>query len=341
MSRDVLPTGSLLDRARAGVERIAAPDVVIAVSEQGRRDLVAGGTAPRSPDARTRTRYEIGSASKTFAALLLAELVERRLVGLDDSADAHLRLPSRPASPTRSAVTLFRLATHTSGLPCLPRDFHRQGLSRWNTNPYAGYPTSRLLDAFARSRPRARNGTRWHYSNFGGAVLGHALAHATGTPYEDLLTGCVLDPLGLRRTDLRPGTTTDAVGHRRDGATPVPAIEMGGFTAAGAVRATPEDLLTYLEAHLEPGTGPLADALHRTRTPTVEPGLGHPHTHTLTWFRHPTDHGPAYFHSGATPGQQAFLGFRPSTRTAVAAVATRRYSARDPFTAITHELLTE
>ncbi|NEC72644.1 penicillin-binding protein, partial [Streptomyces rochei] len=49
--------------------------------------------------------------------------------------------------------------------------------------------------------------------------------------------------------------------------------------------------------------------------------------------------GPMYFHSGATLGQQAFLGFRPDTGTALAAVCTRRFRARDPFIATAYALL--
>jgi hypothetical protein len=48
-----------------------------------------------------------------------------------------------------------------------------------------------------------------------------------------------------------------------------------------------------------------------------------------------------YFHSGATLGQQAFLGFRPDTDTALAAVCTRRFRARDPFIATAYALLAE
>ncbi|MBA8827600.1 CubicO group peptidase (beta-lactamase class C family) [Saccharopolyspora lacisalsi] len=141
----------------------------------------------------------------------------------------------------------------------------------------------RLLGAFTRSHPRGR---RWHYSNFGMAVLGHALARATRTRCGDLLAEHVLHPLGLRNTGLRTADS-DATGHGADGDTPAPALDMGGFAPAGAVRATPEDLLGYLEAHLEPATSPLAAALHRTRTrrsvptsairtPTPSPGSGTP-----------------------------------------------------------------
>ncbi|MDQ0710961.1 hypothetical protein QFZ55_000413 [Streptomyces luteogriseus] len=70
-------------------------------------------------------------------------------------------------------------------------------------------------------------------------------------------------------------------------------------------------------------------------------GLTHRHVHTVAWFRHPTDGGPLYFHSGATLGQQAFLGFRPDTGTALAAVCTRRFRAHDPFVATAYALPAE
>lgn len=116
---------------------------------------------------------------------------------------------------------------------------------------------------------------------------------------------------------------------------------MGGFQPAGAVRATPGDLLTYLEAHLDPSGSPLETALQSVLSPVLRRGLGHRHTHTLTWFQHPSPQGPLYFHAGATTGQQAFLGFRPATHTAVVAVATRRIRLRDTFVATAYALLSE
>lgn len=169
--------------------------------------------------------------------------------------------------------------------------------------------------------------------------LGHALAAATGTPWPDLVSGRLLRPLGLRHTAPRAGAGagTDATGHGKDG-TAVPGFDAGGFGAAGAVRATPHDLLTFLEAHLDPARcPPLAGALHAVRTPVLRRGLGHRHVHTVAWFRHPADGGPFYFHSGATLGQQTFLGFRPAT--ALAAVCTRRFRAHDPFLATAYALL--
>ncbi|MDX3348378.1 serine hydrolase domain-containing protein [Streptomyces violaceoruber] len=330
---------ALRERLTEAVHACDAPDVVLAVSRRGRRTLCAGGTAPPPAVPREDLRYEIGSASKTFAALLLTRLIRRGVVTGAEPAAGCLD-PGRTPGP--HPVTLAHLITHTSGLPALPAGFLRRGLPAWHTNPYARYPAERLTDAFLRHDPKHRPGTRWHYSNYGVSVLGHALAATTGTAWEDLITGQVLRALGLSGTALRAeGPETDAVGHRKDGRTPVPPFDAGGFQAAGAVRSTPNDLLTFLEAHLDPDRSPAAGALRAVRVPVLRRGLGHRHVHTVGWFRHPTDGGPMYFHSGATLGQQAFLGFRPDTDTALAAVCTRRFRARDPFIATGYALLAE
>lgn len=328
---------ALLDRLAEAVDASDAPDAVFAVSRHGRRTLHSGGTATAPDVPRQDLRYEIGSASKTLTGLLLTLLIRRGVLTGAEPAAACLD-PGHPVGP--HPVTLAHLVTHTSGLPALPADFVPRALPAWRTNPYARYPAERLTSAFLRHRPRHRPGTRWHYSNYGVSVLGHALAAATGRTWDDLLTGQVLRPLGMSGTALRAeAQKTDATGHRRDGRTPVPAFDAGGFQAAGAVRSTPHDLLTFLEAHLDPARSPLAGALRAVRVPVLRRGLGHRHVHTVAWFRHPTDGGPMYFHSGATLGQQAFLGFRPDTGTALAAVCTRRFRARDPFIATAYALL--
>ena len=254
-SSDVLPgDGPLGERLADAVTASDAPDVVFALSRHGRRTVLSGGTGPPPPLPREDLRYEIGSATKTFTGLLLARLIHDGRLSGGEPATAFLD-GGRPAG--EAPVTLAHLITHTSGLPALPAGFFLRGLPAWHTNPYARFPAARVVDAFLRHRPRHRPGTRWRYSNYGVAVLGHALAAATGTPWEDLLTDQVLRPLGLNGTTLRADDSGfDALGHGKDGESPVPAFDAGGFQAAGAVRATPHDLLTFLEDHLAPAGAP-------------------------------------------------------------------------------------
>jgi serine-type D-Ala-D-Ala carboxypeptidase/endopeptidase len=66
------------------------------------------------------TIFEIGSISKVFTSLLLADMVNRKEVTLDDPAAKYL--PENVKLPERSgkSITLLDLSTHTSGLPRLP-----------------------------------------------------------------------------------------------------------------------------------------------------------------------------------------------------------------------------
>ncbi|MEU1281885.1 serine hydrolase domain-containing protein [Streptomyces sp. NPDC005805] len=333
----VFDEDSLRQALADAVGAVDAPDVVFALSHGGRRLVVPGGTGPRPAVPRERARYEIGSASKTFTGLVLARLVEAgRLSGSEPAA----RWLDPAGRVGRAAPTPTHLITHTSGLPRLPADFYPRAARSWSTNPYADYPAHRLVGSFLRARPRHRPGTRWRYSNFGVAALGHVLAEATGTEWEELVAREVLRPLRLDGTALSPGgPDTDARGHRSDGVRPVPPLDTGGFAAAGAVRATPDDLLTYLEAHLRPDGHPSAGALRAVLRPVLRRGPGRREVHSLTWFRHATDAGPVYFHSGATSGQQAFLGLRPDTGTALVALSTRRFRMRDGFVALAYGLL--
>ncbi|MFF3544112.1 serine hydrolase domain-containing protein [Streptomyces platensis] len=318
------PGAGLADRLADAVTLIDAPDVVVAVTRRGRRTVMTGGSAMAPPTPRHALRYELGSLSKTFTVLLLADLARSGVLSVDDPLAAHL--PELPLPhPNSRRITLRHLATHTSGLPRIPADLIAGALVHPYANGYARYDTERLLHTFARTRPRHRPGTRWRYSNFGLALLGPAMSRAAGAGYPALLTERVLKPLELTDTTLGPGTTgTDAIGHRTNGVTPVRSADMGAFIAAGSVRATPGDLLSYLEAHLSPADTPLAGPLREVQVPQLRRGLRKRDTHTLTWYQHPAAHGPLLFHVGATFGQQAFLGYHPATQTGLVALATRR-----------------
>jgi CubicO group peptidase (beta-lactamase class C family) len=384
---DAAELPALLDRA---VARVRAPDVVVAVSVDGRRTYATGGTgaataattatataaavaapapapdraaadpnlAPNPAPARDRLGFALGSLTKTFTVLLLADLARAGRLALDDPMAAYLPGSALPRGDARR-ITLRHLATHTAGLPRVPRDMVAGALLHPYANGYASYDRERLLAALARTRLRHSPGARWHYSNLGLALLGPVLERAAGAAFPDLLAARVLRPLGLEATALTagpggrrgddrerqaPAAFPAATGYRADGRTPLPATEMAAFAPAGGLVGTPGDLLGYAEAHLRAAGGPharartaartaagaralpptLAQALGDVQVPQLRRGSGHrEETHTLTWYRHPAAGGPLLFHAGATFGQQCFLGFHPPTRTAVAAFATR------------------
>jgi CubicO group peptidase (beta-lactamase class C family) len=106
---------------RIDQQKQAAGIVVGVIEPNGRRVVVYGNLAkgdPRPVDG--DTIFEIGSISKVFTSLLLADMVKRKEVTLDDPAAKYL--PEHVRMPERSgrAITLLDLSTHSSGLPRVP-----------------------------------------------------------------------------------------------------------------------------------------------------------------------------------------------------------------------------
>ncbi len=115
-------------------------------------------------------------------------------------------------------ITLADLASHTSGLPRLPKGFFRIAL-RERANPYATYTVDQLHAAIARTKPRRAPGKKIKYSNYGAGLLGHVLALRAGKSYEELVAERITGPLehdGHRASRSRPrsspGSPRDTTG---------------------------------------------------------------------------------------------------------------------------------
>ncbi|WP_051825359.1 serine hydrolase domain-containing protein [Kitasatospora aureofaciens] len=316
---------SELATAVAATLRAAEPyatAVTVAVARGDREQVRCHGRlglAPVAPPCTPETVFELGSVTKTFTALLLAQMAARGELALDDRLEHHLPPDWRPAK-VRSAdpVRLLHLATHTSGLPRLPPGLLASAAPAWFTNPYATYGEDQLRRGLARTTVRGRPGSRYGYSNYGVGLLGRLLAESGGLPYEELLAERVCGPLGLRSTTCAPDAPGLAVGYRRG--RPVPPWRIPGLPGAGAVRSSGADLLRYLRAHAVGTGGELGAALRnvqrlRLRLPHSTDRLG------LVWMHRRSGGRDLYFHSGGTRGFTSFAGFSPEGPTAVAVLA--------------------
>ncbi len=309
--------GGLVESAAADAARGRVGVVVSAWHEgeevtAGAGVLTQGGSCPDG-----RTLFEIGSITKVLTALLLAESVRRGEATLD-SRLAEV-VDSLPAGG--ETITLGMLASHTSGLPRLPRGIVRDSL-RHPRDPYLGWDVERLPAALPRTRLRSTPGTKVAYSNLGAALLGLALERLTGTPYAALLGERVTGPLGLHDTVL--ATDDDqaarrAPGHSRRGK-PVPSWHLEAFAPAGAALSTAPDLVRLLRAHAEPEGSPLEESLRLVVQPRVDAhkrlqiGLG---WHILR------GKGPdeaLVWHNGGTGGSFSWAGYHPASGTCVVAL---------------------
>jgi D-alanyl-D-alanine-carboxypeptidase/D-alanyl-D-alanine-endopeptidase len=303
--------------------RNAVGIVVGILTPQGRR-YVAHGLSKKGSGVQPNldTIFEIGSITKVFTSLLLADMVERGEVKLDDPIARYL--PSGRTVPSRNGrqITLADLATHTSGLP---RDASNLDLAQ--TNPFATYgPPQLYVFLSAYQLPRDPGG-RFEYSNVGASLLGHILTLRTGATYEQLLQTRILKPLGMNDTTITLSESRlkrIATGH--DGALdPLPLWGVDALVGAGSIRSTADDMLTFAAAQLGLVDHPLKAAMARMLSIT-RPGVTTSMDQHLGWAQ---TRGGVLFHNGRRGGFSSALTIRPNTQRAVVVLANSVQSVND------------
>lgn len=273
------------------------------------RTVIARGASGRAerPTIDGNTRFEIGSVTKTFTGLLLADMVARREVGLKDRVGALLPGGGDGLAPEVAELTLEDLATHTSGLPRLPLDLGT--LTRLlSTDPYRTVRTEDLYRS-VRDLPPSKvqpDGTL-QYSNLGYALLGRLLEARGGAPWEELVKARLLEPFGLAgvSTGHRPSPGPElARGHGMNGR-PVAYWHLDGYAPAGSLIASANDMLDYVALQLAAEHLPVVEAQRLRRTFEKGRGIG------LGWLSMPVQDRTLLWHNGGTGGFRSFVGFLP------------------------------
>ena len=215
-------------------------------------------TGPQAP------LFEIGSITKVFTALLLAQAVERGELRLEDTLGTLLREQVRFGSDAVAGITLRQLVTHTACLPRLPADF-RSGSD--NADPYHGYDRARLWQALSAQTLSTPPPCEAVYSNYAFALLGELLAEREGMTWDTLVRERITAPLGMADTRRELGEDAPRLVAGFNGRTPARPWQMQAFAGAGALRSTAADLLRFGRAVLAGRQGPLGAAAERLATP--------------------------------------------------------------------------
>jgi CubicO group peptidase (beta-lactamase class C family) len=146
------------------------------------------------------TVYRIGSITKPFTALMLLQLVERGVVRFSDPVERYLPAINEVQNRIDGAppISFVQLATMTSGLGREPED-----LPTYLVGPVDEWALV-MRNALPHVEYSFEPDTRYHYSNIGYAVLGAALAEASGRPFVDYMTEEIFHPLGMTQTAFEP-----------------------------------------------------------------------------------------------------------------------------------------
>ncbi|MFE2378033.1 serine hydrolase domain-containing protein [Streptomyces sp. NPDC059398] len=236
--------------------RWPVPGIAISVvDEAGESAFVTAGfaNAESGTPVSRRTRFEIGSISKTFTAFLIGILADEGKVDIDAAVADHL--PWFAPNGGSRAITVRHLLHHTSGL-----------VAGADALPDAAARGYALRDA----RTWAEPGELFHYSNEGYNLLGLIVEQVTGESLADAMAGRLLRPLGMRESaaritheDIADGDINRlATGYRflRDDRPPLPSAPLApaGFfeysAADGNVLATASDLGLFARMLLGRGT---------------------------------------------------------------------------------------
>jgi serine-type D-Ala-D-Ala carboxypeptidase/endopeptidase len=258
--------------------------------------------------------FEIGSITKVFTATLLADMVERGEVNLNDPISKYL--PKSVKTPMRNGkeITLLELSTHTSGLPRMPSNFAPKD----NQNPYADYTVEQMY-AFLSGYTLTRDiGAEVEYSNFGVGLLGHILALRAGTDYETLVRTRICQPLNMDNTRimLTPAMQTRLATSHNWTLKPVANWDIPSLAGAGALHSTTNDLLKFVAANLGLSNSPLQTAMQKTHQPHHE--MGSPDIKVgLGWVIQKKFDTEIVWHNGETGGYHSFIGFDQKKRRGV------------------------
>ncbi|MEV0346510.1 serine hydrolase domain-containing protein [Nonomuraea sp. NPDC050680] len=284
------------------------------VGSAGVREL---GQSEKPP---TNGWFRIGSATKTFVATLVLQLVAEGKIGLDTPADDYL-----PEFGLDRRITVRMLLQHTSGVFNYTGEYFEDGTvvpgvtwagQAWVETRFKTYQPEELV-RLALSKPaRFEPGTDWSYSNTNYVLARLLIEKVTGRSFAEELRRLILEPLGMSDT-MAPGTSTEIPEphahsyYRYEEAGQEKTVDVTSqnpswISAGGDMISTTRDLHTFFSA-LQGGKLLPAPLLAEMRKPDPKIGYG------LGVFVQDTgpDGGTVFHHNGGIAGYATLMYSSP------------------------------
>ncbi|TAG90116.1 MAG: DUF3887 domain-containing protein [Bacteroidetes bacterium] len=261
------------------------------------------------------TLYEIGSVSKTFTALLLAQAVENKKTTLNTPINTYLPKNIPSLEYNNKKITLENLANHSAGLPRLP-DNLLNNPNTISTNPYKNYTEKDLFDFLEKYKLTKEILKQYEYSNLGFGLLGTILEKINKKTYEEQIISQICKPLNMQNTKItlneKDKNQYFAQGYDEE-SNAVSSWEFQSLAGAGAIRSNVEDLLNYVSAYLNPPKK-MANAMNLTQKLTFEFGQNKV---GLGWHIIKIKENEVWQHAGGTAGFRSVAAFCPTTKNAI------------------------
>jgi serine-type D-Ala-D-Ala carboxypeptidase/endopeptidase len=287
--------------------------VVATIEPDGSSSMAAYGNP--GPDAKPLdgdSVFEIGSITKVFTAILLADMADRGELKLEDPVAKHLRAGVRVPERNGKVITLVDLSEQSSGLPRMPDNMKPAN----PMNPYADYTAEQLFEFLGRYQLARDIGAEFEYSNLGVGLLGQALAMRAGKTYETLVKERILDPLRMDHTGimLTPWMREHLAKGHSGGGMVMPNWDLPALAGAGALRSTMNDMLKFARANLDTSDARLPRLMRQTHA--VRRTVGKDMSIGMNWLIRSMNGRDVVWHNGGTGGYRTWLGFDKTRKVA-------------------------
>ena len=206
-----------------------------------------------------KTMYEIGSLTKTFSGVLLAQAITEGKVTLDDDIRMYLNDDFPNLEYQGNPITFKHLVTHRSGLPIIfpnqPELFDhpdREKLPFRITELQEGFNKKDFFKELHNVKIDTIPGAKFGYSNPGANLLGFCLENIYHRSFEEILKMKILIPLQMKNTKI---TLTEkdkkflAQGYNSKNIK-MPFKPKMPMNAAGGIVTNIEDMMKYVVFHL-------------------------------------------------------------------------------------------
>ncbi len=301
---DVLPI-EVIETIDKRISQGLNMSIAIAIIDQnGVRYFNFGKTSVKGKDVDENTIYEIGSITKVFTGILLAQQVLDVDLKLDDKINDYLPDEVKVPVMGEKEITFGNLTDHTSGLPRMPPNFD----NFTSLNSYAEFTVNQMYEFISNYQPTRTVGSGFEYSNLAQGLLGHLLAENKNTTYEKLMIQTIALPLEMNDTKIEFDQRMRdnlALGHA--GREVMENMYLPAIVGAGAIRSSTSDLAKFISANMGNIENPLIPAMELSHLERHDKannkGVG------MGWIIKKGKRGDVISHAGGTYGYRAFAGF--------------------------------
>ncbi len=246
--------------------------------------------------------FNIGSATKTFTAILFLQEVEKGNLKLTDSIGAYLS----PIKNVDGALTIETLLSHESGLDeVIGKNIKEIYYSKNDT-----LLNSNLLDEIEENNPKQIG--KFNYCNTNYLLLGKIIEKITDKNYFDLVRERIIEPLQITNTyPYVSKSLPNLVTPHSDGKDISEFLDYRYFAnianAAGSIASTLTDMEIFYTSLFETELLLKKESLHIMMTSGNE-------TYGLGLFKPDNNSGNYYGHGGNNIGYSFRNGYNPITK---------------------------